>query len=297
MAQEFRVGGNEVLLSLSPEYRSENSNESTAEAAAALLGAVQRFKPFVDYLTSFKAPAECDITTVVVKNIGQIGGGATNGRISSITCDVTLRHSKTNKSITQPIHLESDAVPAVVLPVLEVADADEANNNNNGGGDKKQLSIAGRYAVLFPRARLALGAKVVLDCPTGFFEVASGDKKSAGKPLQITNGISQADLERAGFTPQHLTEKMCTPLSTSEDIITGYEGQVPVRVMASKRSCTAADVEEMLAEMAEFSLQQQQQSTTSATAATLPPLVLVPLEDVASRTSDINAVLAASLLL
>lgn len=271
MAQEFRVGGNEVLLSLAPEYRLDASAGADASDVGALLGAIQRFKPFVDYLTAFKAPAECELTTVVIKNVGQIGQ-----RISSVTCDVTLRHAKSNNSITQPVHLASDQVPAVVLPILEVA-----------GGDQGKDMTSGKYAVLFPRARLALGSKTVLDAPFGYFDAASssaGDKKSASAgPLNVTNGISAEDLAAAGFTAQHLTEKMCTPLS-KEDMVAGYEGQVPVRIFACKRTCTVGDVERML-------------STTADGDKKQPPFVLVPLEDVVSRTSDIHAVLAASLLI
>jgi hypothetical protein len=281
MAQEFRVGGNEVLLSLSPEYRAFEEDGVTAtnsgEAVSNLLGNVQRFKPFVDYLTAFKAPAECELTTVVIKNVGQIGT-----RIASVTCDVTLRHSKSGKSVMQPVHLDSDVVPVAVLPVIEVTDSNNSNSNNG--------ISAGRYAVLFSRARLALGARSVLDIPIGFFEGGSGASKSSSsaKPLQVTNGIALDDLAAAGFTAAHLTEKMCSPLSTGEDVVTGYEGQTPIRITYAKRTCSSQDVEGLLAVAS--SSEQKNGGTTAS-------FVLVPLEDVATRTSDIHAILAASLLL
>jgi hypothetical protein len=261
MAQELRIGANEVLLSLAPEYRTA---DSSADATATLLGAVQRFKPFIDLLTAFKAPAECELTTVVVKNVGQIGT-----RISSVVLDVTLRNAKTKAAVTQPVLLDADTVSAVVLPVIDVVDSDPNSS----------VTATGGFAVLFPRARLALGSQTLLVAPVGFF---SGSDAGGGavQNLQLTNGVTSDDLASAGFRAQHLTERMCTPLA-GEDIVTGYEGQAPVRVFASRRSCTAAELQELIA--ARDTLER--------------PFVLVPLEDVAARTTDINAILAASLLL
>lgn len=265
---ELNVGGNEVRLSLAPEYRVSSADGNSADAATNLLGAVQRYKPFVDYLTSFKAPAECELTTIVIKNVGQIGQ-----RIASITLDVTLRHAKTNSSITQPLHLESDRAPSVILPVIEVAA--EADGSSAGG----------QFAVLIPRARLALGAKVSLDAPMGYFESAAaadqpGAKSNAGKPIQLTN-VKQEFLDQAGFTAKHLTEGMCKPLSTN-DIVTGYEGQAPVQLLVARRSCSMKELSDLMQPF-------QQQGGSEA------PFVLVPLEDVPNRTTDIHAILAASL--
>jgi hypothetical protein len=131
---EFRVGGNEVLLSLDRAY--------IAEDDTALLQQISRFKPLVDYLTTFK-PQDFVVSTLTVTNVSIIAG-----RISAVRGVVTLKRKSTKATQAEPLFL-SDQQPAIVLPVITVG--------------------ARHFAVLISRPRLAIGGAPITEAFEGTF--------------------------------------------------------------------------------------------------------------------------------
>jgi hypothetical protein len=160
---EFRVGGHEVLLSLDKAY--------VAEDDTALLQQVSRFKPLVDYLTTFK-PADLTLSTLVISNVNLIAG-----RVAGIRGHITLKHKTTKATRTEPLAL-SDEHRCVVLPVLSVGDR--------------------YYAVLVRRPRLAIGGEFITEAFEGTFAkedgafVAEDDVLLQGIGLQVTEKTCSA---------------------------------------------------------------------------------------------------------
>lgn len=202
---EFRVGGNEVLLSLERSYVSEDDT--------ALLQQISRFKPLVDYLTTFK-PQDHVVSTLTVANVASVAG-----RIASIRGTLGLKDKASKTVTTQPLFLSDDA-PAVVLPVILVGQRN--------------------YAVLISRPKLAIGGAVAVEAFEGSFRkddgsfVAEGSELLKALGLQITDktcsaltaedvclgneGLAPVKVLRASktFSEQSFAEATATPI-VSED--------------------------------------------------------------------------------
>lgn len=229
---ELRVGGNELLLCLDRAYVSDDET--------ALLQQVARFKPLVDYLTTFK-PSDFTLSVYTVANVGFVAS-----RVSSVSGHITLKHSATKELLTQPLTLSDDA-SVVVLPMITVG--------------------TNHYAVLVERARVAVGGEKVAEAFSGSF----------GKDGAFVTECGEL-LNALGF---QITEKTCTALANDEMVL-GQEGNKPLRIVRASRTFTQESYDDAM---------------RSAIATDDAKLVVVPLADVAATSTDMKAVLAASLAL
>jgi hypothetical protein len=232
MAMEYRVGGTEVLLTLDKAY--------VAEDDTALLQQVSRFKPLVDYLTTFK-PQDSVVSVLTINNVTTIAG-----RIASIRGRITLKHKVTKETQTEALAL-SDESRAVVLPVLSVGTA--------------------QYAALVRRPRLAIGGALITEAFEGTFAKEDGAFVAEGSEL----------LKALGF---HITDKTCSALSS--EAISFSDGNPPVKVLRASKVFTDSAFAD---------------ATRSAIQSDDATLVIVPIEEVATQSTDAKAVVAASLLL
>lgn len=230
---ELRIGGNEVFLSLGRAFYTADEN--------ALLQQVSRFKPLIDYLTTFK-PQDFTISLMSVAAVSFIAN-----RISDVTLDVTLKH-KTTKENLQQVLTVAEETRTVVLPVMLVGNT--------------------MYAALVQRPRVAAGGHTVVEAFAGDF-AKDGTFNAEGKEL----------LDAVGF---QISEKSCTAL-TKEDISLGDEGQGPVRILKASKAFSQQSFDEAFGG----------QPVTSGSS----KLIAVPLESVAAESTDMKAVLAASLAL
>lgn len=227
---ELRVGGNEVFLCFSRAY--------VAEDDAALLQQISKFKPLVDYLTTFK-PQDLTVSTITVTNVTMIAS-----RVFSIIFDLTLVHSKSRESCTQTVKLE-DSVQCVVLPILSVGTS--------------------HYAALVARPRVALGGEFILEAFSGAFgkdglltapsigllecvglqvsekttvalsneEICLGDELGPVRILKATKAISQQTFDDAfaSAQPDELGARLVAiPL---EEVITNHTSDMKAVVAAT----------------------------------------------------------------
>jgi hypothetical protein len=100
---ELRVAGHEVLLTLNKSYCCEDDS--------AVLQAVAKFKPLVDYLTKLNTEG-FQLSTLTIKNVSYIAQ-----RIVYVTVDALFASVKTRDTVSQVITL-SDEVLAAYLPVV-----------------------------------------------------------------------------------------------------------------------------------------------------------------------------------
>lgn len=229
---EYRVGGNEVLVTLERSY--------VAEDDAALLQQVTRFKPFVDYLTTFK-PQDFVVSVFTISNISLIAG-----RVSAVAGTLTLKHKLTKELRVEPITL-TDAATVVVLPVITVGTT--------------------HYAVLVKRPRIAVGGASIAEAFTGHFG-KDGNLVADGGDLLKALGL-------------HVSEKTCSALS-NEDIVLGHEGQAPVKIVRATKIFTEQSFDDAMA--------------TPITSEDGTSLEVIELDQVMYSTSDLKAIVAASLL-
>ena len=231
---ELRIGGNETFLCLNKAFHTADEN--------ALLQQVSRFKPLVDYLTTFK-PADFSLSIMSIASVTFIAS-----RIADVTFDVTLKHKTTKETSTQVLTLQDDT-RVVVLPVMSVGNR--------------------QYAALVRRPRVAAGGHDAVEAFCGTF-AKDGSFNAEGKEL----------LEKVGFS---VAEKTCTALGNGELLSVGDEGQPGVTVLKATKVFSQASFDE----------------TFGGAPVTHGASVLaaIPLEEVAANSTDVKAVLAASLAL
>ena len=232
---EYRVGGNEVLLTLDRAY--------VADDDTALLQQVSRFKPLVDYLTTFK-PQNVTVSTLTITNVQQIAG-----RVAAVRGMLTVKHKETKDTITQPLVL-ADEAPSVVLPVITV-------------GQK-------HYAVLVRRPRLPVGGAEVTEAFEGTFRKEDGAFVAEGAELLKALGLQ-------------VTDKTCSALS-NDDVTLGNEGSAPVKLLRASKIFT----EQSFADATQTAIVSEDGSAS---------LVVVPMEEVSTASSDLKAIVAASVFM
>ena len=127
-----------------------------------------------------------------------------------------------------------------------------------------------KYGALVNSTRVALGSVNVTEAFTGFFQKDGSFESQAATALLDPVGIATS-------------EKYCQSLS-EEDISLGDDGFPPVRPMYLEKAISKAEFDNFF-------------GASNKTTNDAGTLVAYPLEEVASNTSDIKAILTASLVL